>query len=231
MQRAVLASRLMGMLVPFKPSLLPVPKGQAADRPKAIAPPPPRMAFTIPRYQLASEFITQWPVIDNAISWLRGQRILTPRQIDKLKSDVQVQTADGAALWADSLDKQIGDAIIKSQLSGETSLAWQDRVQQLITVSQSEAEAIARTFVHRSMNEGLNEVLDDPYVAEEFPYVLYMCTADGRSRASHVAMDGKVAKRGSALHAEMERLHNEWNCRCTIAPLSEEEAKEKGIDG
>lgn len=222
----------MGMLVPFKPSLLPVPEGKAKDRPSAIAPPPPRQGFTIEsRFQMASEFITDWPVINNAISWLRGQSILTPRQIEKLRSDVQVQTADGAAMWAKSLDGQISEAIIKSQLSGETSLAWQNRIQQIVTVSRSEAEAIARTYVHRSMNEGLNEILEDPYVAEEFPYVAYEATGDGRSRASHVAMSGKVAKRGSALHAEMQRLHNEWNCRCTIIPLSEDEAKARGIDG
>ena len=237
MQRAILASKLMGYLAPFKPKVIPTPPGKAASKPDALAPPSVAAvdnsgAAKIPtNIRFASEFVTSWPVIDNAISWLRGQRILTPNQIEQLRGQVADQTAEGVALWADSLDKQLADAIVKSQMSGETTLPWQDRVQQILTVSQNEAETIARTYTHRAYHAGLEEVLQDPYVADEFPYVLYECTADGRSRATHVAMGGKVAKRGSALQTEMEALVNEYNCRCTIIPLSEDEAKSRGIDG
>lgn len=229
MQRAVLASRLMGYVAPFMPKVMPTPPGKSAAKPDALA--PPEQKPTPGKIQFASEFVTNWPVIDNAISWLRGQRILTPKQIEGLRTEVADQTAEGVALWADSLDKQLADAIVKSQLSGETTLPWQDRVQQIITVADNQAEAIARTYTHRAYHAGLEEVLQDPYVADEFPYVLYESTSDGRTRPSHRAMGGKVAKRGSALHAEMEALVNEWNCRCTIIPLSEDEAKERGVDG
>jgi SPP1 gp7 family putative phage head morphogenesis protein len=241
MNRAILASKLMGYLAPFKPKVIPTPPGKASAKPDAIAPPKDAEKAAIndaakvstirTDIRFASEYVTSWPVIDSAISWLRGQKILTPNQIDKLRADVADQTAEGVALWADSLDRQLSDAIVKSQLSGETTLPWQDRVQQIITVTDSQAEAIARTYTHRAYHAGLEEVLDDPYVADEFPYVVYEATGDGRTRASHAAMGGKVAKRGSALYDEMQSLINDFNCRCTIIPLSEDEAKARGIDG
>jgi uncharacterized protein with gpF-like domain len=76
----------------------------------------------------------------------------------------------------------------------------------------------------------LQQITDKPVVAELFPYWLYECTADSRSRASHVAMNGKVAHRDSPLADQMQVLIDEYNCRCTMIPLDREDALAKGID-
>ena len=170
-----------------------------------------------------------WPILDAAKEWLRKQNVLTERQLERFAQQAGIDASAAAGAWGKQLQDRVGEAMQESFNLGEGSLAWRDRVQQVVDITNHEAEAVSRTYAHRAQQEGLDEVMSDPIVGELFPYLLYQATQDTRVRPTHAAMDGKVAYKDSPLAAEMRKLHAEWNCRCTLAPLSEEDAKSLGI--
>jgi hypothetical protein len=172
----------------------------------------------------------KWPKLDNAIRWLTGQQILTDDELESMANDsIHATSHDFEALQA-AINKQWQDELRESVRAGESREDWRARVEEFAPGMVDQAETIGRTFTHRAYNAGLQQITDKPVVAELFPYWLYECTADSRSRASHVAMNQKVAHRDSPLAGQMQVLIDEYNCRCTMIPLDREDALAKGID-
>lgn len=194
------------MLIPWKPQLLPT-----RTRPRKLAK-------------------TDWPILQNAIDWLRSQNIFTESQIQSIVRKVNIDAGAATSAFIDGIEQRINDAIQEALKEGDSRTAWRDRLKEIVDVSDSEAEAIGRTYTHRAQNAGLREVMDSEAVGEVFPYFLYQATRDNRTRPTHRAMDDKVAHKDSPLAAQMQALIEEWNCRCTLVPLTKEDAKTLGID-
>ena len=171
-----------------------------------------------------------WPQIEASVDWLVNQQILTPAQLKRLESLATQQAMGAAGDFTRSLDERLARELGESLAAGEGSVAWQERLSKVVDVTAAEAETIGRTYTHRAYHEGIDEVLSDPIVGDEFPYLLYETTGDSRTRETHRAMSGKVAYKDSPLAGEMRALVNEYNCRCTLIPISRDEALARGID-
>lgn len=171
-----------------------------------------------------------WPQIEAATDWLLRQRILTPDQLRRLESLATAQAIDATADFASGLDDRLARELRESLALGEGSVAWGERISRVVDVTAAEAETIGRTYTHRAYNTGLESAMDHPLIQDEFPYLLYETTGDSRTRPAHAAMGGKVAHRDSPLAGQMRALVDEYNCRCTLIPISRDEALSRGID-
>jgi len=175
-------------------------------------------------------FDFKWPRLQEAVDWLLGQQILTKEQLAKRIDDATKGQLGDFDIWAGSINDQLRNELAQSVHAGEGRDDWKKRMDKASLGFTSNAETTGRTWMHRSFTQGTKESLADPVVGELFPYWLYESTSDSRTRATHRAMGGKVAFRGSPLADEMERLANEYGCRCTLVPLTVDDAKAKGID-
>jgi SPP1 gp7 family putative phage head morphogenesis protein len=172
----------------------------------------------------------EWPIFEAAATWLSGQDLLLPETLSGLSAAAKAEAIAATELFGGTLEDLVSRELQESFAKGEGALAWRKRIQSITDMADHQAEAISRTYTHRAQQAGLDEVMSDPIVGDLFPYLLYFATQDTRVRPEHAAMDGKVAHRDSPLAAEMRRLHAEWNCRCTLAPLTREDAVARGID-
>jgi SPP1 gp7 family putative phage head morphogenesis protein len=172
----------------------------------------------------------QWPIFEGAADWLSRQDILTPERLNAIKfgalADANAATKEYSKGLGDGLSRELQESF----RLGEGSAAWQVRADAFTDLAAHQAEAISRTYTHRAQQAGLDEVMKDEAVGELFPYLVYYATQDTRTRATHRAMDGKVAHKDSPLAAEMRELHSQFNCRCTLSPATREDAEAQGID-
>ncbi len=175
-------------------------------------------------------FDFQWPRLQDAVDWLLGQRILTKDQLAKRIQDATKDQLGDFDIFASSINDQLRSELAQSVAAGEGRDEWAKRMAKASLSWTSNAETTGRTWMHRSYTQGTKESLSDPVVGELFPYWEYESTNDARTRATHRAMGGKVAFRGSPLADEMERLANEYGCRCTLIPIDRETAVAKGIN-
>lgn len=173
---------------------------------------------------------TFWPQIQNAVDWLRGRQVLTDRQLSRLISESEVGGLAAADQQRAALNDRLNRAIQDSILTGDSHGSWQQRASQIVDLTARETEAIGRTFTHRAYHEGLKEIAEEPAIRDEFPYVQWMATHDTRVRPEHAVLDGKVAHVGSPLHQKFETEIGAWNCRCSLVPLSRDDAVAAGID-
>jgi hypothetical protein len=175
--------------------------------------------------------LPDYPTIERGLDWLLDQEILTERQVNRLAGDLGTRVAIETATLHSAFDDLLRGQLAESFARSEGRDAWRDRLSKTLPGLLNHAEAIGRTYSHRAYQQGLDEVLSESKVAaDEFPYDLYQATGDSRTRETHRELDDKVAHRGSPLAKLMRERHAEWGCRCTIVPISREEALSRGID-
>lgn len=170
-----------------------------------------------------------WTPIQQAIDWLIGQDIVLPSDAKNLITESAKVAAEASGDIEEWLKQKIKDSIVESIANAEHPRDWKARVSQIVDLSNSEEEKLQRTYSHSAYIEGQEQALDTPRLKEAFPFFEYLATRDTRVRPEHLAMDGKVYSRKSNLYDKAKDLLGEWNCRCSQNPITESEAKAKGI--
>lgn len=173
---------------------------------------------------------TVWPAIIKSLEWLKRQGVIDPAKVGGLFTAAQISAAAAGALVDRKMLADLNRELQASAAAGEGRFEWQQRVRKVVTTRAFFEENLHRTLTHQAYHRGIEDVASHPAITDEFPYRLYAATNDARTRPAHAAMDGKVAHRGSPLAKEMQRLADEYNCRCTIILLSREDAVTRGID-
>ncbi|NDF13179.1 MAG: hypothetical protein EB060_10265 [Proteobacteria bacterium] len=212
-ETAGIAGRIAGMLAPWVPSLhSTVP---ASERPKPIDQQARQLAI--------------WPVFGQAMEWLYQTINLNPDTLAGIITRERLQSY----LYGAEIDKRTLDSLntqlMESIQSGEGRDEWRERVKGILDARAGFDETIARTSTHRSFVAGQREVLSQPVVADLFPYRRYYATLDNRSRPTHRAMNEKVYHKDSPLASQAAALLEEYNCRCSEVPLTEEQAMAVGV--
>ncbi len=230
-----LSAAAMGMIAPWSPKAYRIPDGNSGDvaRPEKIA-----MAVGFGGFNGESEkpvriarfAIDYFPIANDALNWLAGQQILTPALKAKILAQAFANGVRSKILMGDALFEFMHQQLEESTSAGESAKEWKTRAEKVPGLAEYQVETIGRTFGHRGFHDGLTTILNDPVVQEEFPYLQYVATKDPRTRESHAALDGKVAHKDSPLASEFNTRIQEWNCRCSLIPLSREDAAAEGID-
>ena len=220
------------MVAPFKPRLMPVP---AVDRPDPADP----TAAAAGDYVLdRSAPITRrlavsgssWAVIENGLSWLKNQSILNPSQVAGFPELASRAAREMSSVAGGPILSQLNEQVRESMARGEGAVEWRKRLEEIANLQAHLAETIQRTATHRAYHEGLDEITRTPGLEDAFPFWEYHATGDNRTRPEHQAMDGKVFHRESPMATQAKALLAEWNCRCTMIPISREDAEAAGIE-
>ena len=77
----------------------------------------------------------------------------------------------------------------------------------------------------------MTTILDNPRVGARFPAVLYLATADNRTRPQHADWDGRIIGVDTPDYTTAKAMQAEYNCRCQLIPLTERRAKSMGWTG
>lgn len=215
---SISAGRVLGMVTPWRPSLRDTPATAKADaKPITLA-----LEF----WEGFDEF--NWPWVDEAVAFLDSKQIMPASEFARIADEDRVAVFSAPGIDDARVLNELRDEISRSAESGESMDDFRRRVGDRIGFAEHESNTIFRTNIKQSYIAGQEAALDNPAVAEEFPYEMYAATMDSRTRPSHRALDGMIARRGSDLHAVMMRAVTDWNCRCTLIPLTAEQADAQG---
>jgi len=224
LSRAILASWLVGIVAPFKPRLMPV---SPEDRP---APADPKDATQVASFTKRQLSAGTWPIIEAALSWLKNSSILSPSHVAGFPDMARRAAREMTNVSGRPAISKLNEEIRESLARGEGAVEWRQRLEGIANVQAHLAETIQRTATHRAYHEGLDEITKTPGLEDAFPFWEYHATGDNRTRPEHQAMDGKVFHRDSPMAAHAKQLVSEWNCRCTMIPISREDAEAAGIE-
>lgn len=239
--KVILAGKLSGMVSPWFPVVQEMPPGDAGHRHDPIeaaiddwgnGSEPSIQAVIDPPSEpmdLALGDLIGWDFLGKAVEWL-GQRISTmPEKLVGLVDQSQLK----AAAFGQSVDnatmKRLNEALSESIFSGEGRDDWADRAKGIIETRAGFDETIQRTAHHQAYRNGQKQILEEPAIADLFPYRQYFTTIDGRERPTHRELDRKVYHKSSQLASTADERLTEWNCRCSEVPLTEEQALAIGV--
>ncbi len=207
---------------------------RAIGLPPVVPPksPPPALAF--PDDGAAP---VRFPQIERAAAFVRSRLATTPAEFARLDADARraaFTVARAATLDAvEKVQEAVADNVARGGTRKEFAAAVRDALG-ASAMSGPQIDAVYRTHTARAYSAGQQDVLDHPLVTDEYPYLLYSATHDGRVRAEHLAME-KLGLDGTAVYRRDDPIWLKfyppwgWQCRCVVIPLSVEDAAARGV--
>lgn len=174
---------------------------------------------------------------EKATEYLRNRIDFTPAEFEQLDADARRAAFTVARTTTADAVQAVREALADDVARGGTLRAFRETVAEALDgsgLSESQVEAIYRTQVGRAQAAGQIAVLESPFVADAFPYLLYSATHDGRVRPEHLAMES-LGLNGTAVYRRDDPVWDThyppwaWNCRCVVIPLSVEDAAARGV--
>lgn len=179
----------------------------------------------------------RFPLIERAAKSLFDREVFTRQDFDSL--DVETKRAAFTVARVDSLETlgRLQDLVGQAAAEGHTLREFKRGAEIVLEdspLSDAHLETVFRTNLATAYSVGQRELLDQPLVADEFPYVMWTATHDARTRPDHLAME-KAGIGGSAIYrADDPQLRRVWppagyRCRCHVIPLQLEDAASYGV--
>lgn len=212
--QASVAAKLLGMLSPWRPSLQANPAGHGRQKPLALA-------------NDTDGFVFPW--IKSAFDWLKGKVTLPASDVEHFTTLERAAVFSAAGIDDAVILNDLQSAVADSLALGEDFRTFRKKADEKFGLTRSQLETTYRTHTKQAYLAGMEQTLSQPAVQEAFPYVRYAATADTRVRDSHWELDGMVARRGSPLHQLMLSALADYNCRCTLIPLSKEDGSSRKL--
>lgn len=183
------------------------------------------------------EPLVRFPVIDEAVRTLQESNVMPASEFYAIARDAR----DQAFTISDSIAE--ADLERVRQLLEENVAAKTDRQAfvrearervETLTISDAHLEQVFRNNVNDHYSEGVERVLRQPLVEDQFPYRAYYAIRDDRVRDEHLQLEQLGIQGTNVYHRldpvwEMFRPPWDWNCRCGFTPLSVRQAARKGI--
>lgn len=159
-----------------------------------------------------------------AIAWARQRQVVLPDtyygELQGLARSMAFSIAGLAKL--DQL-QQVMDSLAEATANGESFGRWKKRAEvEALDLPAHRVENIFRTIIQGHYGRGRCE--QQAAVAEDRPWLLYDAINDTRTRPSHAAMDGMVARHDDPIWQQW-RPPAGFQCRCRTIALSEAEAE------
>jgi hypothetical protein len=210
------ASRVLGMLSLWSPSINTYADGEAKQIQTAI-----RLANDAP----ASRF----PWLKKSLEWLTGKGVMKYSDFLKLaaadKREVLTVPGVESVRTLKSIRSKLADALGK----GTDLRTFRESIKDEVALSRAQTETLYRTNMKQGYVAGMDNALESPVVSDEFPAVIFRATPDTRVRDTHWDLDGFVCLRTDRAYGVLKRALADWNCRCSMAPLSAAQLKGRTV--
>jgi SPP1 gp7 family putative phage head morphogenesis protein len=161
---------------------------------------------------------------EEAIAWAQARKVVLPDVYYGELQGFARSTAFSVAGMA-KLDQlqRILDSLGEALREGETFAKWKKAAERdLAGLPPHRIENIFRTNIQGAYGRGRCE--QQARVATDRPYLLYDAVNDSRTRPSHAAMDGFVARRTDPIFGRW-RPPSGYQCRCRVIALTEAQAR------
>jgi SPP1 gp7 family putative phage head morphogenesis protein len=171
-----------------------------------------------------------------AIDYLRDLTPVTRHVFDGLTNEYRNDAFTVAGVSDQNLIGKIRDALSDVLAKGGTPDSFRKDVNELCTeagvekLAAFELDTIFQTNVGKAYSAGRLEQLREPGLVEALPYWQYWTAGDLRVRPAHAVLDGFCAR---AIDPVWRRIYppNGFNCRCSVIPVTEEEAPKGSSEG
>jgi len=213
------------------------PKGGAEDTPTPGLPPVRRL-LDVPgdtwEWDGGAEW---WPIIEEAARDLQERQLLSQPEYAAVAAEVRAKAFTVAAAQTEEAIGSVRDALVEAVRDGTGVKAFRESVAEDFDTSAlgpGELESIFRTGVATAISKGLDRVLAEPMIDEEFPFEAWFGIDDSRQTelcnvANASGLDGtNIYYRGDP---ECQRLRptRHYNCRCGRTPYTVEMAAVRGV--
>jgi SPP1 gp7 family putative phage head morphogenesis protein len=211
-----IAGRVLGMLSPWQPRVNTYADGAAKEETEGI--------------KALADSPYRFPWIESAVEFLQDQGVISAGDFAKMaqadRRAVDAESAMDSPKRLRRLSKQLADSIERGDDLRTFSAAIKDET----ALSRSQTETLYRTMTKRGYTAGFDVSMKSPVVAAEFPAVLFTATPDARVRDDHWDLDGVVVMRSDArAYRALRKAADDYNCRCSLIPLSAAEAAQRGV--
>lgn len=174
------------------------------------------------------EIKTVYPFLEDGLQFLLEKQVLSGKQYAALSQLQKLRTIGSSTIASAGKAAELRSHLAASVKAGEDERQFADRIKEQVDLLRSDANRILRTTTKQAYIDGMTKTLEKPHISEAFPYIMFVATHDGRTRPSHAAWDGRIARVGSTEYDQMRALLDEWHCRCSLIPLSAKQAKARG---
>lgn len=176
-----------------------------------------------------------YPFLDDGLEYLLEKKVVSGKQYAKLSQANKLKAIGSATIKSQAQAVQLRKALAESFKAGEDERQFADRIKDQVDLLRSDSNRILRTATKQGYVEGMAKTLEKPHIAEAFPYAMFVNTHDGRTRPTHEALGkeangNNIARVGSAKYQGFIDALNEWQCRCSLIPLTAKQAKARGVD-
>lgn len=123
--------------------------------------------------------------------------------------------------------KIIQQSLANAQKEGLSFREWKSNLDQdaVRNLTQARLETVYRTNLSSSYMQSTRY---NAVTSGVMPYMMFSAVGDSRTRPEHEKLDGKVVKADSTFWDKYSPPLS-YNCRCTLIPLTKEDAKKYGI--
>lgn len=169
-----------------------------------------------------------------AIDYFKDKIVLTPAQFYSLSRQARVNAFTASEIASLDILNDIFEELTKAIETGTTMEEFRKNINERMEkrgwtgLTPYRADTIFRTNVQTAYQVGRWKQMTDPVVISDRPYGVYSAVLDGRTRATHRAMNG-VCRRLDDPFWDTWYPPNGYRCRCSVRTLSQRQVDKQKI--
>lgn len=198
-------------------------------------PPPPSQLQALG----VKQSIVRYPVADEAAAKLSKAHVMTPEDFYSLGAKARGNAFTITADLTTQTISNIRDLAAENMAKGADREKFMADVAKMFgpeggPMSEAHTEQVFRNAVNSAYSDGGSAMLQAPIVRDAFPYRMYFATTDRRVRPEHLHLE-RCGLNGTAIYRADDRVWLtlrppwSWNCRCSWAPITVEQAARLGV--
>lgn len=166
--------------------------------------------------------------LESAWKFLASKKLVKASEFSKLERDAKQAVFTAPGIESKKVLGEIQKSIAESLESGESLAEYRKKIGNSLDLSKAQTETLFRTETKRAYVAGQESAVKNPIVRAEFPAVVYSATPDTRVRDEHWELDGFCCLTSDKAYTVLRRALKDWNCRCTLIPISSDDADRYG---
>lgn len=183
------------------------------------------------------EPIVRYPALERAAQFLQEREVVSPGRFYTASRAAREASFTISGNITKKAIEQVNDLLIEGMQGTTSRTQFLEKVTETLpqlAISEAHLEHVYRNAINEAYSQGMETVLENPVVADGFPYRLYVPIHDDRTRPTHLELE-HLGLNGTAVYYyndpmwQLFRPPWEWQCRCGWIALSIESAASMGV--
>lgn len=171
---------------------------------------------------------------EEALAFFRQRVSVTQEEFERLLPVIQARAFTVARVFRRDAVEFIRAELERALREGETFAQFRQRLDAswdrfgITELKPHHLRTVFQTNLATAYSAGRFEQLQDPEIAEDFPFFQYHAVLDDRVRPNHAAMHGVIRRREDPVW-QTWWPPNGFRCRCSVTAISRVEAERLGL--